>query len=111
MMPKANLTTQGHPAPLAKCMLIGAAIGLAIISIFVFGVDNPDPEWGTYWRIKPLLLTPAAGAACGFFYHLMDSMHYRAGWNRMLTIGLSLLVCAVGLWIGVVLGLNGTMWD
>ncbi|MBW6536389.1 MAG: hypothetical protein K0B11_15370 [Mariniphaga sp.] len=35
-------------------MLIGAAIGLAIISLFIFPIDDPNPEWGKYWRIKDL---------------------------------------------------------
>jgi hypothetical protein len=112
MTQKNDLTVHaGHPVPLAKCMLIGAAVGLAAISLFVFGVDHPNPEWGTYWRVKPLLLTPAAGALCGFAFHIMECMHYHSGWNRAFTALLSVLICVVGLWMGIVLGLNGTMWD
>ncbi len=43
-------------------MLIGALAGLGIICFFVFSVDHPNPEWPQYWRVKPLLVTPLAGA-------------------------------------------------
>ncbi|GAA4310449.1 potassium transporter KefB [Nibribacter koreensis] len=96
--------------PLLKPMLIGAGIALAVISFFVFGVDNPNPEWGQYWRIRPLIITPMAGAMGGAFYAFMDYQASR-GFNRTLAILLSLVVFVIGLWLGVVLGLAGTMWN
>jgi hypothetical protein len=44
-------------------MGVGAGIALLVISFFVVGVEAPSSAWGTNWRIRPLLLTPLAGAA------------------------------------------------
>src|SRR6187455_1317146 len=46
-------------------MGIGAVVGMAVICFFVFGVDHPDPSWGEYWRIRPLIVGPLAGAMGG----------------------------------------------
>jgi hypothetical protein len=89
--------------------LIGAAIGLVAISFFVFGVDKPNPEWGKLWMIRPLIITPMAGAMGGAFYYFMDYQSSR-GFNRTIAVVLSLIVFIVGLWLGIVLGLAGTMW-
>jgi hypothetical protein len=102
-------TKHYQPVSLPKSMLIGAAIGLIAISFFVFGVGHPNPEWGKLWMIKPLTITPLAGAMGGAFYYFMDYQSSR-GFNRTIAILLSLLVFLVGLWLGTVLGLNGTMW-
>ena len=110
-MKQENSTMQAdQKLSLAKPMLIGAAIGLALISVFVFGVDNPNPEWPKLWRIRPLIVTPIAGAMGGAFYYLMDHLTYK-GLNRTVAVILSIIVFAVGLWMGTVLGLAGTMWD
>ena len=47
---------------LIKRMLIGAAIGLAVISLFIFPAKGGNPEWGRFWMIKPLLVTPFSGS-------------------------------------------------
>ena len=99
-----------HSLVLVKPILIGAGIALLVISFFVFGVDHPRPEWGKFWQIRPLIVTPLAGAMGGAFYALMDYQSSR-GFNRTLAILLSIIVYAVGLWLGTVLGLAGTMWN
>ena len=111
MTQTTNLTTEPkHQLSWTKPVLIGAAVGFLAISFFVFGVDNPHPEWGAYWRVRPLIITPLAGATGGAFYAFMDYPAKR-GFNRILAILISLVVFIIGLWIGVVLGLDGTMWD
>jgi len=105
--------SQNHPissVSVLKPILVGAGIALLVISFFVFGVDNPPTEWGKYWMIRPLIVTPLAGAMGGAFYALMDYQSSR-GFNRTLAILLSIVVYFVGLWLGTVLGLAGTMWD
>ena len=104
-----NSTTPDQPVSLAKPILIGAAIGLIAISFFVFGVDKPNPEWGKLWMIRPLIITPMAGAMGGAFYYFMDYQSSR-GFNRTIAVVLSMIVFIVGLWLGIVLGLAGTMW-
>jgi hypothetical protein len=96
---------------LAKHLIIGLVIGFAVISFFVFGVDYVKPEWGEYWRIRPLIITPLAGAAGGAVFYFMDYIGKQRGWSKAGIIAMSTVVAFVGLFIGVVLGLDGTMWD
>ncbi len=93
-----------------KSMLIGAGIALLAISFFVFGVDEPNPEWGTYWMIRPLIITPLAGAVGGAFYAFIDYQSTR-GFNKTLATIFGFTIYIIGLWLGVVLGLDGTLWD
>lgn len=96
---------------LSKRMLVGAGIALAVISFFVIGAGKGDPVWGDYWRIKPLLLTPFLGAATGLCYDVTEPLRRLSGWRGICFTMLSVLGCLVGLWISLVLGLSGTMWD
>ena len=111
MIQTDKLQTQSRPqVSLAKTIMIGAAIGLIVISFFVFGVDEPNPEWGKLWMIRPLIITPLAGGMGGAFYYLMDHLCSR-GLNRTVAVILSLIIFIIGLWLGIVLGLAGTMWN
>lgn len=112
MTQKNHVTTQpNQPTPIAKPILIGAGIGLILISMFVFGVDNPDPKWGKLWRIRPLIITPLAGAMGGLFFYFMNYLSSRGNLNKTVAIIVGVVVFIIGLWLGVVLGLEGTMWD
>src|SRR5919107_4752694 len=111
MTQKNNLTAQQTKFSVGIPMLIGAVIGLILISLFVFGVDNPKPEWGELWRIRPLIITPLAGAMGGLFFYFMNYLSSRGSINKIFAIILSFVVFIIGLWMGVVLGLDGTMWD
>lgn len=96
---------------LAKRMLLGAGIGLIVISVFVIGAGKGNPEWGNYWQIKPLLLTPFLGALVGLCYDVTEPLRRINGWVGRLFFVLSLFGYFAGLWVSLVLGLNGTMWD
>lgn len=102
---------QAHRASAGKRMLAGACIGLVLILFFVVGAGEADPSWPTLWWIRPLLIVPAAGALGGLFYYNMDPLRSKGGWRTILAYGLSLLVFMFLLWLGIVLGLDGTMWD
>ncbi len=102
MKQRNHLTTRtNQPASLAKPILIGAGIALIVISFFVFGVDEPHLEWGKFWMVRPLIITPLAGAMGGAFYAFMDYQSSRS-FNRTLAILLSLIVYFIGLWLGTV---------
>ena len=111
MVHTQNSPTQENQPSLALPMMLGAGIALAIISLFVFGADNAKPEWGPLWMIRPLIVTPLAGATGGAFYYFMDRMRSKGQINGVVAIILSLVVYVIGLWLGIVLGLDGTMWD
>jgi hypothetical protein len=96
---------------LSKRMLIGAGLGLIAISIFVIGAGRGEIEWGNYWRVKPLLLTPFIGAIVGMCYDITERLRKLNGWLGYLFVGLSVIGYALGMWVSLVLGLAGTMWD
>lgn len=108
--------TQLTPRPLftsvlRKRMLVGAGIGLLIVGFFVIGAGNGHPTWGDYWRVKPLLLTPFLGAVIGACFDVTEPLRRIEGWMGKLFLVLSLLGCFIGLWMALVLGLAGTMWN
>ena len=95
---------------ITKAALIGAGIALVVISFFVFGADA-NPLWGKYWRIRPFIVTPLAGATGGAFCYFMYQLRSKGRLNPIIAIVVSVAVYLIGLWMGIVLGLDGTMWD
>ena len=96
---------------LFKHMLMGAGIGLVLISIFLLMAPGSNPEWPEYWFIRPLITVPYGGAMAGLFYYLMAHLRKQGGWKMITANVLSFLILFIGLWMGTVLGLAGTMWD
>lgn len=112
MAHKKNFSAlQISSASLAKPMLLGAGIGLLFISIFILGVDYSDPSWSQYWQVRPMIIVPLSGAIGGLFYCFMGDLRSRGGWIKAVAIVLSYIGFAVILWLGIVLGLEGTLWD
>lgn len=106
-----NLTAQPlKPNSLVKTVLIGAGIGLVIISIFIFPVKHPQPEWGQYWMIRPLIITPLAGVAGAFWYYLLGGLRSQGGWKTIAAYVLGIGGFIIAIWMGIVLGLVGTLW-
>jgi len=107
-----NLTNNPiQPSALVKRMLIGWSIGLAVILFFVLGVKHPRAEWGNLWMIRPLIITPLAGATGGAVVYFADRLRQQYGWNKVLINTLCGIICFIGLWMGIVLGLVGTLWN
>jgi hypothetical protein len=100
-----------HTAPLGKRALQGGGIALVLMILFLLPVHDPDPEWGTFWYIRPLIVITFAGAVGGAFYYFMDTFRYEGGWKKIVANIVCLIVYIFGLWIGSVLGLDGTLWD
>lgn len=100
-----------HSVSVVKPMLVGAAVGLILISFFLIRAEDPDPQWAALWWIRPLLVVPAAGALGGLFYYILGPMRSQGGWRTTLAYIISFIVFIVVLWLGTVLGLAGTMWD
>jgi len=96
---------------LVRNMLTGAIIGLMLIGFFLYNADAPDPEWPRFWIIRPLLLVPFAGAMGGLFYTFMEPWRNKNGWIKAAAYFLCLIVVLIGLFMGTVLGLDGTYWD
>lgn len=96
---------------LLKRMFIGAGIALVPISLLLISVDAANPAWGPYWMIRPLIVVPMAGAAGGAFFHLMSPFRYQGGWKKITAVFICFIVFIFCLWIGTVLGLDGTLWN
>lgn len=112
MTNQTQLTTKPFFTPaLGKRMLFGAGISLVMISFFVIAAGKGNSAWGDYWRVKPLLLTPFLGAIIGACFDATEPLRRIEGWLGKLFFVLSLLGYFIGLWMALVLGLNGTMWN
>ncbi len=103
-----------HPIRLSslfKGMIIGALIALIVISAFLFSVGESNPEWGKYWMIRPLIIVPLAGAMGGAFFYFMGYLFQKDSWSKALAVVLGIIGYVIGLWLGTVLGLDGTYWN
>lgn len=89
----------------------GAGIALALMALFLTGVDQPDPSWPRYWMIRPLVIVTLAGAAGGVFVALLRPLRARGGWTRVAVVALSIAGYLLCVWMGSVLGLDGTLWN
>ena len=92
-------------------MLIGAGIALALILVFVLGVDQPNPAWHKTWWVRPVVLTPLAGAGGGLFFHFMYELGKEGTWKKIVVTLIGIIGYVIAFWLGAVLGLAGTLWD
>jgi len=107
-----NLTKKPLFTPLlGRRVLIGAIVALAMVGVFVIGAGSGKPEWGAYWRLKPLLLTPCLGAIVGLSYDITQPLRNINGLPGRVFFVLSIVGGLIGLWMSMILGLAGTMWD
>jgi hypothetical protein len=112
MVQKNELTTQRIDASsLGKRVMIGAAIPLVLMTIFLLQVDQPDPDWGKFWMIRPIVLITLAGAMGAVFHYFLDPRRYEAAWERIVASVLRVVVYVIGVYAGFVLGLDGTLWN
>lgn len=111
-MSQNNFTSQLAPTrAITKRMLLGAAFALLLILLFLSGGES-SPEWGNYWIIKPLIVVPIAGAIGGAaIYYIMKIIGGQGGWLKVAAVIFSCIAFVFILWIGTVLGLNGTYWN
>lgn len=96
---------------LAVWMLLGALPAVSLMSLLVFGVDDPKPEWGPYWVIRPLVVITFAGATGGACLYFINRFFGNGVGRRIAAVVLSTIVYLFGLWMGTVIGCDGTLWD
>lgn len=92
-------------------MIWGALIGFIIIALFIFSVKKPNPDWGSLWYIRPLVIVPIAGALGSGFFHLKDFIAANTWWKSLLIWLFMIIAFVITLWIGIILGLDGTLWN
>ncbi|WP_229244143.1 potassium transporter KefB [Emticicia sp. CRIBPO] len=96
---------------LTKNVLVGAGIALAAIIFFLLQVKHPNPEWGQFWMVRPMIIVPLAGATGGACFYFLNNAFSEKGWRKTLAFIVSVIVYVVGFWMGFVLGLAGTLWN
>lgn len=110
-----NTAKSGEDVPgrrgLWRPVIVGGIIGSILVILFLSGADDPDPAWGPYWMVRPLVVVTLAGALGGFCYSLLGPLRYRGGLIGAFAYVFGILVFFIGLWLGLVLGLDGTYWD
>ncbi|MGX5820174.1 hypothetical protein ACWKWU_18400 [Chitinophaga lutea] len=104
-------TSVSIPTTLLKCVLIGGGIALVLISAFLIGAGQGNPSWPKTWFVRPLVIVQLAGAAGGACFYMLAYAWGQSGWKKALGIVLGLILYVFVLWIGTVLGLDGTYWD
>ena len=100
-----------HRASMRTRMLQGAGIAFVLIALFLYTAGEGNPEWPRFWRVRPLIIVPLAGSMGGVFYYYMDQVRALGGWSRGAADFISLIAFIIVLWLGTVLGLDGTMWN
>lgn len=106
--------TYQHPDSIllpSKHLIIGACINLLIVVFFISGVDNPKPEWGQYWFVRPIVVITCAGILNGILYNMLGGMRRQGGGKLIAALLISLFFFVFILWISSVLGFNGTLWN
>lgn len=100
-----------HKASVGKRAWQGGLVAFILIAAFLATAGAPNPAWPRFWWIRPLVMVPLAGAAGGVFFYFLDFIRCQGGWKKLLAIITGLVVYIIALWLGTVLGLDGTMWN
>ncbi len=96
---------------LVKFIIIGGFIGLMLAMLFIRTAEAGNPVWPKGWVIRPLIILPLASAAGSAFANYLMQLTIHGGWRRVLAVILSLIIYLVGLWMGFILGFDGTLWN
>lgn len=92
-------------------MITGGLTGAVLILLFLSSVDEPNPSWPRWWMVRPLIIVPVAGAGGGLLLHLLTPLRKAGGWKTFLGYFLGVVGFIIILWLGMVLGLDGTLWN
>ncbi len=104
-MKPINLST------LIKFAIAGAVIALILISLLIFSVNTPKPEWGQHWYIRPLIVTPFITSIGGIALYFLNLKDFKSKILNLILLIISILTFIFFLWIGTILGLDGTLWN
>lgn len=95
---------------LFQWMLAGAVPAFLLIGLFLISAGEGNPEWPSFWMLRPLVVVPMAGAMGGAFFYILQHVRYMTG-IKILAILLGIVGYIISVWLGTVLGLDGTYWN
>lgn len=70
---------------LVSMMALGYIIALTFVGFIILSVDQPKPEWNEYWFVRPLIITPIAGAFGGACCYLINTFSIQNSFAKTLT--------------------------
>ncbi len=98
-------------ASFVRHLVVGATLALLLISFFLAGVKHPNPSWPAYWMVRPLVLVPVAGALGGGFVYVVRQWGQQETWKKVVATLIGVFGYLVAVWIGTIVGLDGTLWN
>lgn len=106
-----NKTRNISPKSLFRHLISGWATGLLITTLMILSADEFKPEWGEWWMLRPLIITPLAAAAGMLAFYLKVYFKPAGTISKTAIFLISLLLFLIALWLGIVLGFDGTLWN
>jgi hypothetical protein len=61
--------------------------------------------------LRPLMVTPVVSGIGGIALLLPDILGLKTPWKRILAMFGGLILFMISLWMGIILGLYGTLWN
>jgi len=109
MNTKSNLKSKGNVY--LKAFITGSGISLLITSAYILSVQYPKASWGTYWQIRPLIVGPLiAGLGMLTTFLILKYLSSRQV-SKVFAYPFAVLIFILSLWISMVLGFKGTLWN
>ncbi|MBK9291098.1 MAG: potassium transporter KefB [Bacteroidetes bacterium] len=100
-----------QPKSIFRHLVAGWAIGMVVVSFFILTADSPHPEWGAFWMVRPLILTPLISATGMLAFFLRSLAEPKSKIGNTLLFFSGLMLYPIALRVGIVLGFDGTMWN
>lgn len=92
-------------------MMIGCFSYFMVALFFITSVDIPNPIWPACWYVKPLIVLPINGLLCGLVTYIISKVIKGSNTLNFFSMLLQTLSFIVMLWLSIVLGFHGTLWN
>ncbi len=100
-----------QPRMYPRFLLLGAGINLIINVLFITDLDTTNSAWSPFWMVKPLTLGPlitGLGAMLAFY---VVKFLINQNISKYISYFSFVAIFIISIWLGIVLGFNGTLWD
>jgi hypothetical protein len=91
--------------------LAGFFIATGVLLLFLIGADPPNSDWASNWFLRPAIILPLAGLTGGFCAGVLSALLRVKVIGLYLAIAIGILIFLLALWMGIVLGFDGTYWN